>query len=229
MYGQLGFELSDPPTSRRQLSPLRGRKPGFGPLVHALLLSPAIHRLLADTEVDRDVTHASASGDQITDSLPKLRRIAPSAHAVLLLGQQHGSPVIRLHKTQDSPESPGFPGRFTTEQFTSDCWIASALLKKKLNYSATRFNQMLGDHGSVETARRLINSGAPSQGFEVLWEHHRLDLSVEAIAILPDYAELFTSEELASARQRLRDHHFDVEAYLTCAQTQRPPWETPPR
>jgi hypothetical protein len=77
--------------------------PGFDPLVHSLLSSPAVHRLLADAEIDRDVTHTSSSGDQFQVSLPKLRRISPSAHAVLLLGQQHGSPVIRLHKTRVSP------------------------------------------------------------------------------------------------------------------------------
>ena len=53
----------------------------------------------------RDVTNTSASGDQIKDSLPRLDLITLSADAVLLLGQQHGSPVIRLHKTQGSPLS----------------------------------------------------------------------------------------------------------------------------
>lgn len=113
-----------------------------------------------------------------------------------------------------------------SERFTSDCWVASALLKKKINYTPTRFNQMLAEHGGVETARRLINSDAPSQGFGVLWEHHRLDLSVEAIAILPDYAALFTGAELATARQRLVDHRFDVDSYLVRARDVRPPWET---
>jgi integrase len=101
--GKFGFQLSDAPPRRRQLSALRRREPRFDPLVHPLLSSPAVHRLVADAEVDRDVTHPSASCDQVKDSLPKLRRITPSAHAVLLLGQQHGSPIIRLHKTQGSP------------------------------------------------------------------------------------------------------------------------------
>ncbi len=97
---------------------------------------------------------------------------------------------------------------YASSQFTSDRWVGSSILKKKLNYNATRFNQMLEEHGGVETARRLINSDSPSQGFGVLWEHGRLDLSVEAIAVLPDYADLFTAEELATARRRLSDHGF---------------------
>ena len=112
------------------------------------------------------------------------------------------------------------------DSFTSDCWVASALLKKKINYTPTRFNQMLAEHGGVETARRLIHSEVPSQGFGVLWEHQRLDLSVEAIAILPDYKALFTDTELATARQRLLDHRFDVESYLVRARDVRPPWES---
>ena len=103
MDGELGFELPDATSRGRQLSPLRGREAGVDPLIHPLLSSPAVHRLFADTEVGRDVAHTSASRDQVKDSLPKLRRITPSAHAVLLVGQQHASPVIRLHETQGSP------------------------------------------------------------------------------------------------------------------------------
>jgi hypothetical protein len=103
MDGKLGFQLSDAPPRRRQLSPLRGREPGFDPLVPSLLSPPAaIHRLVAESEVARDVTHPSASRDQVKDTLAKLRWIAPSADSVLLLGQQHGSPIFRLHKTQGS-------------------------------------------------------------------------------------------------------------------------------
>jgi hypothetical protein len=47
--------------------------------------------------------HTSATCDQVKDSLPNLRRITPAPHTVLLVGQQHGSPVIRPHKTQGSP------------------------------------------------------------------------------------------------------------------------------
>jgi hypothetical protein len=103
MDGELGFELPDAPPRGRQLSPLCGREAVLDPLIHPLLSSPAIHRLFADAKVHRDVAHTSACADQVKDSLPKLRRITPSAHAVLLVGQQRASPVSRLHETQDSP------------------------------------------------------------------------------------------------------------------------------
>ena len=108
--------------------------------------------------------------------------------------------------------------------FTAECWDTSARLKKDIHYNATRFNQMLEEHGGVETARRLINAADPSQGFVVLWENQRLELSVEALVLLPWYASLFTSDELKTARRRLLDHRFDVEKYLTTSTDRRPGW-----
>lgn len=53
--------------------------------------------------------------------------------------------------------------------------------KEQLGHNATRYIQMVGELGGVETARRLIHSDAPSDGYSFLWEHGRLDLSVEAL------------------------------------------------
>jgi len=50
--------------------------------------------------------------------------------------------------------------------------------KKEVNYNATYFLHMLAEHGAHETARRLITTTTPSQGFTVLWERRRLDLTV---------------------------------------------------
>jgi hypothetical protein len=70
------------------------------PLIDALLAAPAIHRLIADAEVAGDVADTSAGSDQVKNPLAKFPREAPSSHAVLLIGQQHDIPVIRLHETQ---------------------------------------------------------------------------------------------------------------------------------
>ena len=40
-------------------------------------------------------------------------------------------------------------------------------------------------------------------GLTTLWECDRLDLSVEAKVLLPEFAELFTAEERAVAQARL--------------------------
>ena len=52
--------------------------------------------------------------------------------------------------------------------------------KRELGYNATRFLQMLSEQGGVATARQLLWSDAPSDGFTTLWSHGRLDLTVEA-------------------------------------------------
>lgn len=41
-----------------------------------------------------------------------------------------------------------------------------------------------------------------------------LQHSLEAVVIKPCYAQLFTDDELRTARRRLEDHGFDVNQYL---------------
>lgn len=80
--------------------------------------------------------------------------------------------------------------------------------KVELGYNATYFLQMLSELGPLETARRLVTATNPSQGFTVLWEKGRLDLSVEAQVLRPEFAELFTDDELEAARARLEAYEY---------------------
>lgn len=81
--------------------------------------------------------------------------------------------------------------------------------KRDLRYNATRFLQMITDEGGVVAARRLLHASAVSDGFTTLWEHARLDLSVEAHVLRPEFAGLFTDGERRIARQRLKDYGID--------------------
>jgi len=74
---------------------------------------------------------------------------------------------------------------------------------KNIGYVATRFFKMFNEMGGVETAKVLINSRKPSEGYTALWERKRLDLSVEALVQDPRWQPLFSSEEIEKARQRL--------------------------
>lgn len=78
------------------------------------------------------------------------------------------------------------------------------------NYKATYFFQMLHERGGLATAQYLINTDTPSMGFTKLWECGRLDLTVEAVALEPHYASLFTEEELELARRRLQDYGYNT-------------------
>jgi hypothetical protein len=82
--------------------------------------------------------------------------------------------------------------------------------KKEAAYVATRFIQMVAEHGGLGAARQLLAASSVSEGFTTLWEKRRLDLSVEFHVLLPEYRQLFTEEERRVARNRLLSHGFDV-------------------
>ncbi len=76
------------------------------------------------------------------------------------------------------------------------------------NYTATRFLQMVLEHGGLATARTLLETDIPSEGFTRLWECRRLDLTLEAQILRPKFAELFTEEQKATAVQRLKEYGY---------------------
>lgn len=101
-------------------------------------------------------------------------------------------------------------------------------LKREIGYNPYRFQQMIAERGGVAAAKRLLGRGsATSEGFTTLWEARRLTMSVEAFALLPWYAPLFTEDELATARQRLEAHGFDVDRFLQLAAEEPPGWYRP--
>jgi len=75
--------------------------------------------------------------------------------------------------------------------------------RREAGYNAARFLGMVSEVGGLETAHRLLKSTEPSEGFVALWSKGRLDLSVEAQALRPDFVGLFAPEELERARKRL--------------------------
>jgi hypothetical protein len=77
------------------------------------------------------------------------------------------------------------------------------IAKNEAGYHATRFFQMLGEHGGVQTARRLLPH--MSDGFTELWQRNRLDLTVESLILQREWHYLFSEDEREIARRRLRD------------------------
>ncbi len=75
--------------------------------------------------------------------------------------------------------------------------------KKEYGYNASHFLQMLGAKGGLAAAKQLISKPGGTDGFTTLWEHGRLDLSVEAHVLKAEFAELFTDEERRMCRERL--------------------------
>lgn len=81
--------------------------------------------------------------------------------------------------------------------------------KSEAGYDARIFLGMVMDRGRLGTAKYLINSSKPSDGYSALYERGRLDLTVEAMLVEESrWHSLFTSEELAEARARLKAYHY---------------------
>lgn len=86
------------------------------------------------------------------------------------------------------------------KKFESELISKMQRAKKECKYNPARFNQMLANHGGVETAKQLIQSGIStgqtSDGFATLYMCGRLDLTMEDSVCKSEYATLFTKEEM---------------------------------
>ena len=70
-------------------------------------------------------------------------------------------------------------------------------------YRPTYLLQLIAERGGLGAAKVLIAKPV-SDGFSRLAVEQRLDLSVEALVLRPEWRSLFTPEELRTARSRLR-------------------------
>ena len=82
---------------------------------------------------------------------------------------------------------------------------------KKIGYNPTRFIQMLhqSNNNAVEVVQRLVIKEATS-GLEKLWEKGRLELSMEALIIKPEYKELFPSEIVTHCTKKLAKFGYKI-------------------
>lgn len=81
--------------------------------------------------------------------------------------------------------------------------------KSEAGYNATIYLSMLNERGGLATAKYLISTAKPSDGYTALYLKGRLDLTVEALIIEnTQWHPLFTNIELATARKRLRDYGY---------------------
>src|SRR5687767_9977786 len=81
------------------------------------------------------------------------------------------------------------------------------LAGRKAGYWGRRFKQAVVRSGGLATAKRMLKplkSQQAGQGFQALVEAGHPELSVEALALKRPFRALFTREELAMARARLR-------------------------
>ena len=90
--------------------------------------------------------------------------------------------------------------------------IYEAAKRLKPPYHAPRFLRMVNEHGGKDAADRLLATGEPSEGFTQLFMRgpENLRLSVEYLVLQSSWRELFTDEQLATARSRLEEYECDL-------------------
>ena len=82
------------------------------------------------------------------------------------------------------------------QKFQQELIDKSTTAKKECGYNPTRFIQMLASRGGVQTAKDLISKRKISDGFTTLQMAGRLDLTMEASVVSPEYVELFSDDEV---------------------------------
>jgi hypothetical protein len=75
---------------------------------------------------------------------------------------------------------------------------------KTTGYWAHYFRREVRAKGGLPVAKRLLRVKGTSEGFERLKKEHALHLSVEALVVRPEFCSLFDSQDLDTARERLR-------------------------
>ncbi|MBW9171222.1 hypothetical protein K2F43_08385 [Clostridium estertheticum] len=82
--------------------------------------------------------------------------------------------------------------------------------KRDIGYTATRFMQLISEKGGLHAAKQLIAKEGGTYGFEVLWENKRLDLSVEALVLMPEHESLFSGNEKQICHERLKQFGYII-------------------
>ena len=96
------------------------------------------------------------------------------------------------------------------KKFNQDMHKIYTSAKNDFKYNASRFIQLVSEKGGVLAAKQLIMKDGGTYGFEILWENKRLDLSIEAHVLKPEYRELFTQEEIDTCKRRLKAVDYNI-------------------
>ena len=96
-------------------------------------------------------------------------------------------------------------GSILEEQFHDSMLGIYSLAGRATGYWASYFLRGVRNKGGVTEAQDLLHKTGTSPGFERLKAERRLDLSMEAIVIKPEFASLFTAQEVETAQRRLDD------------------------
>lgn len=81
----------------------------------------------------------------------------------------------------------------------------AAEAERAIRYRPNYFLGMLETDGGHLTVIKLLSANKVSEGFKKLWEHSRLDLSVEALVVESEWRSSFDPVLIARAEKRLSE------------------------
>jgi hypothetical protein len=197
---QQNIEVADPDTGRvlsvaEALWP-GGLQPGQG--------QPVVLELDQD---DFDENALTALGYLVFTATDALRDYAAGLAGNELLDA--AEPTTALASNGDAPLAAD-EAQSRTAAFNLAMKDVYVRAKREAGYNATAYLRMLADFGGIGTAHRLLAGSGVSDGFVALWERGRVDLAVENVVLRPEFAELFSEEELDTARDRLQQYGYEA-------------------
>jgi Protein of unknown function DUF262 len=158
---------------------------------------------------EADLPRLEELGYEVFTNVQSLRGYAQRRSEVAAgLLPDEGAMPASLSDSANEPESSR--PRTDHDDFESAMRVLYHRAKDEAGYTATYFLSMLAQHGALETAHRLLAATNVSDGFTALWERQRLDLTVEALVLKPEFQGLFTAEELEIARRRLEQFSYQA-------------------
>lgn len=90
------------------------------------------------------------------------------------------------------------------QEIIRNCEIA----EKEYGCKMTKFIETIERFGIVRTAQEIIRKGRTSDCFSKLVEKGEIKLTMEAIIVKPQYAELFTDEEVNACYELLCENSY---------------------
>jgi 5-methylcytosine-specific restriction protein A len=87
--------------------------------------------------------------------------------------------------------------------------------ERAIRYRPNFFLGMLETNGGYLTVIKLLSANGVSDGFKKLWEHRRLDLSVEALVVESEWRSAFDPVLIARAEKRLREVGYQFTPFAT--------------
>ncbi|BBZ79498.1 hypothetical protein MANY_48350 [Mycolicibacterium anyangense] len=142
---------------------------------------------------DADLPRLEELKIRVFTSVDALLRFVDS-EAAMAAGEQTEAIVEEAGASETSELEASFAHRM------KDVYLRG---RSEAGSNAPFFLNMLSQYGPLETAHKLLASPAISDGFADLWERGRLDLTVEAVVVEPQFSGLFTEDEIEIARRRL--------------------------